>query len=160
MIKKIFKDPVDFIWRSLTLKFLIRKQYEIAHKRRSLFAVFANDTIGSYINVDGVFEKDQLDALMEFLESKKFFFANKVCIDIGANIGNHTIYWSTFFSSVIAFEAHPIVFKLLEFNTQPYKNISVFNIGIGEKKETLRLSGNDHNTGGSSFVYDQGQRSY
>lgn len=156
-----FKSNVfKFIWRVITIKYLIQRQYEAAKLQKPLLAVFANDTIGSFINVDGVFEKNQLEVLTDFLNTMDFSFNSKDCIDVGANIGNHSLYFSDLFSTVISFEAHPKVFKLLEFNTAEFKNITCYNKGIGEKREILRLSGNLHNTGGSSFVYDQKQTQY
>ena len=58
-------------------------------------------------------------------------------VDIGANIGNHSIAFSKISKKVYSFEAHPRTFEILKFNTDKYKNIKIFNIGISNKKGSL-----------------------
>ena len=60
-------------------------------------------------------------------------------VDIGANIGNHSIAFSKISKKVYSFEAHPRTFEILKFNTDKYKNIKIFNIGISNKKGSLFL---------------------
>ena len=130
-----FKSNVfKFIWRAITIKYLIQRQYEAAKLQKPLQAVFANDTIGSFINVDGVFEKYQLEVLTDFLNRMNFSFNNKHCIDVGANIGNHSLYFSDLFSRVTSFEAHPKVFKLLEFFCEL---LTMFGNSVRRKEEFI-----------------------
>ena len=148
------------LWRSLAFKYLITTQYKVAESRRELFAVFANDSIGNFISIDGNFEREQLDLVNDFVESLPWDAKDKTCCDIGANIGVHARYFAEIFSQVHAFEAHPRVYKLLEFNTETINNITHYQIGLGSKISSMKLSSNQHNLGGSSFRYDQGSGVY
>jgi FkbM family methyltransferase len=58
---------------------------------------------------------------------------NKVALDIGANIGTHTIYLSDYFGKVHAFEPQTSVYKLLDSNIKLNKctNIHAHNFGLG-----------------------------
>ena len=44
-------------------------------------------------------------------------------IDIGANVGNHSVFFSKKFDKVLAFEPLPMALKLLKINTEKYSNI-------------------------------------
>ena len=80
-------------------------------------AVFAHDYIGASINQFGVFEGEELDILFDFLEPLHSSFRAGTALDIGANIGNHSIYFADHFRTILAFEPNPTAFALLSFNT-------------------------------------------
>jgi FkbM family methyltransferase len=72
--------------------------------------------------------------------------------DIGANIGNSSLFYSSINpkAQILAFEPHPDTFKRAKENLQlnKFSNIHLLNIGLGEKKETLKLyEVNDNNPG-------------
>ena len=79
-------------------------------------AIFAHDSIGRYINLFGGYEREELDILFDFLAPLDVEFKNSLALDIGANIGNHAMYFSDHFQRVIAFEPNDDVFYLLKFN--------------------------------------------
>ena len=79
-------------------------------------AIFSFDHIGHKINLDGVYERNELDFLFEWLATHSPDVFNGTAIDIGANIGNHSLYLSNYFEKVVSFEPHPRTFKLLEIN--------------------------------------------
>ena len=108
----------------------------------------------------GGFEEAQLDLVASYLKDCGIDTSSKVFIDIGANIGVHSIYFSASFSAIYAFEAHPRTYELLKFNTFEYSNIKTKHVGIGAVQKKMRLSSNRHNLGGSSFRYDQDQGQY
>ena len=122
-------------------------------------AVFANDWIGISINVDGVFEKDLLDHFTEFLAPLQNEYPKWDVLDIGANIGNHAIYFAKLFGRVLAFEPNPSTFKLLEFNSAYAANIEIYNYGLGETATTVDLHEDPENFGGSSTIYHRDKAS-
>lgn len=66
---------------------------------------------------------------------------NKVALDIGANIGTHSVYLSDFFYEVHSFEPQIAVFKLLESNIKLNKcaNIKAHNFGLGSSDKYEHL---------------------
>jgi len=115
-------------------------------------AVFANDLIGITINVFGVYEKEELDTLFDFLQPLRDVFSRGVALDIGANIGNHTLYFSRRFRFVHAFEPNPTTYYLLKFNVSGLPNALAHNVGLGDEKGVFKLFENPTNAGGSTIV--------
>ncbi|MFL9960553.1 FkbM family methyltransferase [Paraburkholderia sediminicola] len=118
-------------------------------------AVFANEHIGGFIHVFGVFEQEELDVLFNFLEPLRDVFRAGMALDIGANIGNHSLYFAKIFNAVQSFEPDPSTFYLLKFNSSFRKNITAYNIGLGDSKGTFKLSEALKNMGASVIVTDQ-----
>lgn len=92
----------------------------------------------------------------------KFIMKDDVVFDIGANIGAFTVPFSKKvgeFGEVYAFEPQKIINDILQdnVNKNKLKNVKVFNIGIGEKEDELKLNDIDYsklgNFGGVSFKY-------
>ena len=79
------------------------------------------------------YEKD----LLEFA-SKLKLDKNKAIVDVGANIGNHTMFFSLFcpYSKIFSFEPYDKVRKVLENNIRmnKLKNIDVFPYAVGDKE--------------------------
>jgi FkbM family methyltransferase len=117
-------------------------------------AVYANDFIGISINNDGFYEKEHLDVLFEFLRNFEDNFRESVAFDIGANIGNHSVYFSRKFAQVVAFEPNPSTFKLLEFNSSWAYNIMPINLGLGETPGAFKMREQMGNFGASAVVED------
>ena len=85
---------------------------------------------------------------------KKFSNKNKIDLDIGANIGTHTIYLSKYFKEVHGFEPQRKVFDLLKSNIEINNchNVKLHNFGLGEKNEIVQMQkfdeNSDYNQGG------------
>lgn len=83
----------------------------------------------------GAYEKAILFLMRDLVKERK----NSVFIDVGANVGQHSIFMSRFCSEVHAFEPYKRVSKLLIskllYNNLP--NIFVHNVGLGAKSEFL-----------------------
>ena len=78
-------------------------------------AIFAFDRIGADISILGIYEKEVLEGLKDFIFNK-IDTQKSVCLDVGANIGNHSLYFAQFFNQVYSIEPHPEIFELLKFN--------------------------------------------
>ena len=77
---------------------------------------------------------------------------NSIAIDVGANIGNHAIFFSNYFHKVYSFEAHPEIFEILRFNTRNNKNINVFNIALFNKIEKMFIISDQIANYGASHI--------
>ncbi len=96
----------------------------------------------------------------------KYFkeYSNKElnCLDIGANIGTHTVILSELFKNVYAFEPQKEVFELLKLNLKENNctNVIPYNFGLGEKEKKANLGFIDknksNNFGGVAIVEKEG----
>lgn len=118
------------------------------------------------VNVDGLtFYLDPLDSLGLSYSSyepeitalfKKYLNQGSIAIDVGANIGYHTVILSKLVKQVIAFEPEPNNFGLLKKNIEANhcNNVIAVNLGLSDviKKADLHLS--ESNMGGHSIVME------
>ncbi len=86
--------------------------------------------------------------------------ASDVFLDVGANIGQHSMYASYFAKRVISFE--PIKRLYDQFNKSVVENnilnIETFNYALGNKKEELPIYSNDINMGASSIMVSENRK--
>ncbi|WP_233840489.1 FkbM family methyltransferase [Dyella sp. 2HG41-7] len=131
---------------------LLRQQSNkhIAEHRKQL-VVFSFDFIAHNINLNGVYEKDDLDTFFEWLESSGVDLKDATAIDIGANIGNHSLYFSSHFKRVVSFEPHPRIFKVLSLNAELVDNLTCHNVGLSDQEGSAILSGPANNFGRSTI---------
>ena len=103
---------------------------EVAHR----------DTICREIMLDGYYEKDLLAAMVELVPDKTGTF-----LDIGANIGNHSIYLSKHFSRVISFEPVPRNCWIFKANRHlnRARNITLVEKGLSSKPGQLYFGCDD-----------------
>lgn len=123
-------------------------------RRNAPIAVFGNDWIGININVDGVYEGEEIADLIQLLKTLNLNIEHSVAVDIGANIGNHSIEFSKYFLRVICFEPNPRAFDLLSANTRRLKNVSIHNFGCSSTVEKIKFFEDYNNIGGSSSAID------
>ena len=78
----------------------------------------------------------------------------KLAIDIGANVGLHSVRFAEYFDNVVSFEPSYTNFECLKDNTKSFSNIKINKKAIGAKEETLNLVIPDDcfNCGAYSFV--------
>ena len=115
----------------------------------SVRAVFLGDFVSTAIVTKGVFEGH----LLEVLEKQILPLVpkDKVCLDIGANIGNHACIFARHFTRVVSFEPNPVVHKLLEVNAMG-AGIEPVNIGLSDAPGNLLFKQNTRNFGASAVV--------
>ena len=114
-------------------------------------AIFAFDRIGADISLLGMYEKEVLEGLKDFIFNK-IDTQKSVCLDVGANIGNHTLYFAQFFNQVYSFEPHPEIFELLKFNVRKSKNVKVFQFGLSNKNDEMIIATDQDTSYGSSSL--------
>jgi FkbM family methyltransferase len=141
----------DFV-RKIT-NFILRK---ILHKRSNDHllhygqpVIFAFDYVSNEINIDGVYEIDDLNILIEWISLKAPKIFEGEFIDIGANIGNHSLFFSNYFNRVFSFEANPRTYQVLTINAQLRNNIYCFQAAISDSNINAFLSQERSNMGGS-----------
>lgn len=159
MKKVIFErvNHVSFFSRfvGILLKRILNKRSIKHNERRGApMAVFGNDWIGININVDGIYEGEDIEDLFNLLKQIEFNTQSSTAIDIGANIGNHSIEFSKSFKNVICFEPNPRAFDILAANTKRLNNVQIHNWGCSSSIEKIRLKENFNNIGESSAAMD------
>lgn len=76
----------------------------------------------------------------------------KTILDIGANIGNHTVYFANFmkYTHIHAFEPHPKNFEVLYKNTILFREkVTVHPVGLSNASQHIRLYSNDTKNSGA-----------
>jgi FkbM family methyltransferase len=116
---------------------------------------YKNDHVGDKIAKNGLYEKENLGLLLQLLNK----ISNPVVMDIGANIGNHALAFSTAANHVLAFEPLPTVFSLLEKNIRNNNidNIQAFPFALSDVEEQATIyMVREGNVGASSFDKREG----
>ena len=77
----------------------------------------------------------------------------KLCIDIGANVGNYSKYLlENSLTKIIAFEPMPKSFKKLQYLKKKYKDrLIIFNVGVGDKQTNKTLYYDENNLQWANF---------
>lgn len=137
------------IGRLLLKSLLLSRNRKHLKQGRPRIAGFAFDHIAAKIHIDGRFE----DAELAALETLVFpaLPRDGLCLDIGANIGNHTVAFADCFAHVHAFEPNPNVFRLLAVNATLRGNITTWNTGLSDREGRVEVVENQLNTGGSGI---------
>jgi FkbM family methyltransferase len=100
------------------------------------------DYISDCIRTEGVYERE----ILEFLRDRVFDLpacGHQTALDVGANIGNHSLYLADIFKKVVAFEPNPLTKSMLEINLalNGVENVDVRAVALASKpgKEMLRF---------------------
>lgn len=144
---------IDALKRRLVSK-LLHDYMNIYAKQYPNLAIFARDHVGIRVQVDGIYEKPYLEFFIEWLKSKNFNFSG-IALDVGANIGNHSVFFSNYFNEVISFEPNPSTYRLLSYNATLGNNIITYNLGVSDISQTTNMTTMDGNAGGA-YVDENG----
>ena len=135
-------------------------KYYSLKKNYDQLVVYSFDTVSTEINLNGIYEKELLFFLRANLKKKNFNLEKKTVIDIGAFIGNHSIFFSRMFANVISFEPHPKSFEILKLNCKNSGNIKLYNFGCSDKNENSFLRLKHTNIGGSNISNGKHERDF
>lgn len=147
--RKASAKGLSKISRLLTLRHLHRLARTHHNAGYPQMAIFSHDHIGHVINVDGRYEDDYLETVFGWLVSIDDRMKQKTALDIGANIGNHSLFFSKYFRIIHAFEPNPRTFELLRFNTAGSANVVAHPRGLSDSDEIGVLRENPTNMGGT-----------
>lgn len=94
-----------------------------------------NTDIGFLLFFKGSFEENDLNVCRKFLNK------NSIILDIGANIGLHSLYFSSIATNgyVYSFEPSRKTFNLLDQNLSNIKNVLPINVGLGKETQILEF---------------------
>ena len=149
--KKIPLEVADNLIKKFVLKYLVLKSKKF-RRIKTVSIVFANEWIGANIFVDKIYEKKSIQDIYDIFKTIRKEPKNGHMLDVGANIGNHTIQFSKNFKSVMAFEPHKKVFDVLKLNTKDISNIKNINKAVGNKIGKVKLKDNKENYGASKII--------
>jgi FkbM family methyltransferase len=148
-----FMDYVARLRRSRRVRGLAARRRRDAAPH---IACFADDDIGAHILAHGWYEDLLLHALFDtFLHRRADAFRGGVALDVGANIGNHTLWFARRFARVVAFEPNPICTHLLQANLlmNGTDNVRLFALGLSDGSgERLFHANQDGNLGRSGLA--------
>ena len=131
-ISKNLRYFYDFVLASFVRANFNYKYYKFTKLYKFNPAIFFNDSLSKEISINGVYEEEELNLISNIIDKEIF-------IDVGANIGNHTLYFSNTFKKIYSFEPSPKAYKLLQFNTEDIPNIEIFNFGLSNLKKKLNI---------------------
>lgn len=140
------------------LKFINRLNHSVAEQHAALFPSIVHlafDHIGIQIGAFGRYEYDLLDLLERYLASTSRDTTKEVAIDIGANIGNHSVCFSKLYSKVYAFEPNPLAYEMLKINGNFFSgqgNIVPVNKALGAAQGVGAFISQRKNIGGSRIA--------
>jgi len=134
----------------LIVKFWLRK-YKKQTVIPSVRAVFLGDNLSTEVLLKGVYERYELEALAR--SAFPHVPRDSYCLDIGANIGNHTNSFAPHFKKIYAFEPNPVVQLILRANTFG-KNVEVVECGVSNEKKYVPFAQDFANLGASRITDD------
>lgn len=143
---KVYKIIVNRINHSIARKNIVTNPQLV---------IFSFDHIGLSLNLEGRYENSPLLLVEEFIKNKMPNAKDKTALDIGANIGNHSIFFANNFKNVYAFEPNPVTYEVLKINCNfaaKHKNIMPINVGLSDKEGSLPFYINPLNMGGSQII--------
>lgn len=147
-------QSASLMLRRRLLRCLIARPSVHGHMR---FAVLANDTVSEEVLVAGLYEEALLLMLFEhLLKARQAGFAKGVALDVGANIGNHSVFMARYFARVFSVEPNPTALALLRCNLAlaGAHNAQVLPVGLADAPGTLEFRQNESgNLGGSGFAF-------
>jgi FkbM family methyltransferase len=144
LIKKIRQWAIEYLAMPLSLEHL--------SQNRKQLVVFSFDYIALRINIDGVYELEELETFFSWISKFRDKVFDGVALDIGANIGNHSLYFSDYFKKVFSFEPIPMTFKILSLNSELAENITCFNVGVSDCEKISFMDIFPSNMGGARIT--------
>jgi FkbM family methyltransferase len=144
VLDRVVLDPLAGVLHRLGRRHL-------AQGRKQL-VVFAFDHIGHTINLEGLYERSELEGFMAWMSALGVSFQDSVVLDIGANIGNHSLFFAAHCMRVVAYEPNPRTFKVLSLNSELALNIDCRNKALSDASGRARLSQDPENIGASSLA--------
>jgi hypothetical protein len=104
----------------------------------------------------GACEKEELKLMRDILGSMNA----PITLDIGDNVGQHSLFASIYSKEVIAFEPYPVVASKIQekIDVNNIRNITLCLVGLGEKDATLSYKTGDAHPYSAYLVRDAGCR--
>jgi FkbM family methyltransferase len=148
-MKKVTNNPfiAGFLhnkYRDLILKPALKLLNRNQKNAPCTFWTMPYDSICQAIILNGFYERELLEGMCALVKDK-----NGIALDIGANIGNHSLFFSKHFNAVIAFEPVPNNCLLLKANLflNQNQNINLIEKALSDTNTKMGIDkGNSKNT--------------
>jgi FkbM family methyltransferase len=151
---------VDRVLRRALIRRMVRRALSEAPSLSISFSSH-KDSIGIEVLCSGTFEREILlfsEAILEdHINSENIGSRPKVAIDIGANIGTHSLFFSTLVDKVFAFEPNPAVALVCRANqvAAARPNVEVFDLALSDHSGTATLFVPDFGGGTLEILSDK-----
>jgi FkbM family methyltransferase len=133
-LKNIFKNRK----RQLIASLVKKEMEENFKKGYSRIAGFSFDMMLSSINIYGLYEKEYLETLILWLSENNLI--RDCALDVGANIGNHSVFFAKYYKEVLSFEPNPLIFKVLNINAEINAGtIHCFPLGVSDSSRQVKF---------------------
>jgi FkbM family methyltransferase len=131
------KPGFDTLRYLLSYALLTLLAKRVARRPTRMFVEIVSN-VDRHILSEGMFEKGVLDLLRDVCEEAG---RTELMIDIGANIGNHTVALAPLFERVESIEPHPVLFRVLEANVlhNHLAHVRCHNIGLANENTFATL---------------------
>jgi FkbM family methyltransferase len=136
-----FVERVD---RAARLRLFLLRRLLRAHRhdfaKYGRIAAIVGDEIGDQIRAKGRYEDTELSVIETLI--LPLIPSTTDCVDVGANIGTHSLFFSKYFDRVVAFEPNPVARALFEINMRlnGIRNVELRSVGLSDTEETERIS--------------------
>jgi FkbM family methyltransferase len=137
--------------KSLIYRWIIKNQKKYQESKSRPRIVFLDDIITASFFIEKNYELEELEKMKFIIEKYLTNSYSMSFLDIGANIGNHTLFLNHYFSKTYCFEPNPEVFDVLVLNTKRESSIHPFNFGLSDTTKDVELSFDSINCGGGSI---------
>lgn len=130
---------MNYLFDRCKSKLLDYQFKRFSKKLKFNFYLNPKEYISSQIFCYGLHEKYLLEFIFSVLPAK---YKNGVCLDVGANIGNHALFFTTYYKETHAFEPVMSTFKALELNVLINglaNKIKTHNIALSSISSNLRF---------------------
>lgn len=145
------RDSLETFLDRLIENYLIRRAKSLRGLRPQM-SILTEDHIGYRVFVKGVFDEEEILDTINFLDHFYMDLGELTAIDVGANIGNHSIQFAKCFKHVLAIEPQPDIFKLLDLNCSKIDNIDVLNELVANPQIYKKELHSEGNRGATSFT--------
>jgi FkbM family methyltransferase len=128
----------------------LRRRVPDFRSERPMVSVIG-DHVSDIIRAERLYERD----ILEFLRDRVFDgrkAAGQIAMDVGANIGNHSLFLSDIFARVVAFEPNALTRSLLHTNLEmnDIENVDVRAVGLSDRTGIATLQFDPLNLGAAS----------
>ena len=138
------RPGLDTLRYLLTYGFLTWLAHKAQRRPQRMFVEIAS-SIDRHVLSEGLFEKGVIDLLRDVCSATA---RTELMVDIGANIGNHTVALAPLFAAVESVEPHPILFRILEANVLHNRHAQVrchnFGLAAEDARGTLTEAPDNH----------------
>lgn len=142
----------DLLARRFVFSYLYRRRDQLL-ARYPQMCCYALDTIAMHLSLDGRYEREELEFILTRFDGA---IRGRTVLDVGANIGNHTLAFAERAARVVALEPHPVTFRLLELNVREADNVTPLNLGASDRRANHAARSGHEVTIVSAYPIDAG----